>query len=97
MWQALREVLTLDPQHAEAQRNLAVLLRERQRPAADTVFAGEQLGGECLPSRRGAAGHLDELERGPLLRPTHVDGLSRHDPPALRGVELAFMRHLHQE
>ena len=36
---ALRDVLALDPQHAEARNNLAVLLRERERLAAAPVFA----------------------------------------------------------
>jgi hypothetical protein len=40
--QALREVLALDPQHAEARSNLAVLLRQRQ--AADAVFTSDRLG-----------------------------------------------------
>jgi GT2 family glycosyltransferase/predicted Zn-dependent protease len=36
---ALRDILALDPEHAEARRNLAVLLRNRQREANDAVFA----------------------------------------------------------
>jgi GT2 family glycosyltransferase/predicted Zn-dependent protease len=35
---ALRDVLALDPQHAEARGNLAVLLQERQRAASNQVF-----------------------------------------------------------
>jgi len=38
--QALRDVLALDPGNAEARNNLAVLLRNRERGAADQVFAG---------------------------------------------------------
>jgi tetratricopeptide (TPR) repeat protein len=37
--QALRDVLALDPHHAEARSNLAVLLQNRQRAAHDAVFA----------------------------------------------------------
>jgi GT2 family glycosyltransferase/tetratricopeptide (TPR) repeat protein len=36
--QALRDVLALDPNHAEAHNNLTVLLRNRQQAARDQVF-----------------------------------------------------------
>jgi hypothetical protein len=37
---ALRDVLALDPNHAEARVNLAVLLQNRQREASNQLFSG---------------------------------------------------------
>jgi glycosyltransferase involved in cell wall biosynthesis/predicted Zn-dependent protease len=41
--QALRDVLALDPQHAEARRNLAILLRQLKRPSDESWAKGTTL------------------------------------------------------
>jgi GT2 family glycosyltransferase/tetratricopeptide (TPR) repeat protein len=43
---ALQDILALEPHHAEARNNLAVLHCERKRKAADLVFQSDQLSAE---------------------------------------------------